>query len=130
MRLAEEAERARQQAWTEEDHETVHDQALLAGCKIRNGTTLDMRLPRKHFQIFVHCQNSGTSKIITLNVSQRDTACLVKRMIRSREGIPVGHQRLIYWGKQLEDGLMLADCNIEKGSTLHLLLRQLGGWWL
>ena len=97
---------------------------LLVSSGIKDGDLIELKEWNNTFPIFVI---TLTNKIIPVNVKSSDTVYNLKELIYQFGEIEPEEQRLIFKGKQLEDHKTMADYEVEKGSTLHVVLRLRGG---
>ena len=66
-------------------------------------------------------------RTITIDVEPSDSIWDIKAKVQDKDGVPSGQQRVIFAGKQLEDGCLAVDCHLTKGDTIHLLGSLRGG---
>jgi ubiquitin C len=97
---------------------------LLVSSGIKDGDLIELKEWNNTFPIFVI---TLVNKIIPVNVKSSDTVYNLKELIYQFGEIDPEEQRLIFKGKQLEDHKTMADYEVEKGSTLHVVLRLRGG---
>ncbi|KAG5279147.1 hypothetical protein AALO_G00074610 [Alosa alosa] len=99
-----------------------NDSSTLGAIGLQSGSSIVALV--QDVQVFVR-NEKGQSK--TYDVAPGEVVTDLKRKVYNKERVPVDQQRLIYNGKQLEDGRKLEDYGIQSGSTIHLTLRLRGG---
>jgi ubiquitin len=97
---------------------------LATAAPVGGGAAFAQVQTQEGFQVFVKTLTGVTH---TFEVDKTTTVAALKQRIADSQDIPVERQRLIFAGKQLEDGLTLGDYNVQKDSTLHLVLRSRAG---
>jgi len=98
----------------------LEDDRSLSSYNIEDGDTIDIL---SKIQIFVKNLNDRT---YTFDVTPADSVAHLREMIQEKEGTPADNQRLVFAGKQLEEGKLL-NYNIQRGSTIFIVERLLGG---
>jgi len=110
----------------------LQDQDLISNHNIQKDSKILLVSPSaaastasvREMQIFV---KNLDGKTITINIKPTDTIKQLKSKVQEKVGVPADAQRLIFSGKQLEDGRLVSDYHIQKESTLFLVLRLRGG---